>query len=579
MKFHFLFYDHNLDCWLEFKKPLHIFTADSQSEIISTLEKIELLTQQSGFYATGFISYEAATAFDDSLKVKCSLPSEFPLIQFAIFDKPEIVNIKKEHEQAFCAQCYSEISKDEYLKSIGRIKELIADGDTYQVNLTYRNRVNLPVDPLTFFFSITGNDPPPYSCYLQTPYWTICSFSPELFFELDNHVIRCKPMKGTHCRGRDSLEDELFSETLYNSEKNRAENIMIVDMIRNDLGRIAKSGTIKVDKLFAIEKYPTVFQMTSSISAVTDESVVNIFKALFPCASITGAPKKRTMEIISMIEKSPRHLYTGAIGYLAPNRKAVFNVAIRTVLINNRAKSAEYGTGGGVVWDSEANDEFDESISKTSVLFSSSKSFSLFETILWTPENGYFLFDYHLKRLELSSRYFCFKTDMKEVYNRLINEAQSFNSDLSYKVKLEVDRDGFVWCKSAPLDLSYRKSPIRIVLASEPVYSGNVLLYHKTNNRDIYNNAQNKNFDDVLLWNERKEITETTIANVVFEIDGKMITPKLYSGLLPGVFRAFLLDTNAIEEAVVGIDDIKRAKRIFRINSVRKWEECIFEKK
>ena len=265
-----------------------------------------------------------------------------------------------------------------------------------------------------------------YAAYIDTGRYVICSASPELFFKLDGNKIYSHPMKGTAKRGRTTLEDKEQAEWLHNSLKNRAENVMIVDMIRNDLGRIAEIGSVQVPELFTIEKYPTLFQMTSTVQAKTNASLDEIFSALFPCASITGAPKVSTMNIIAELETTPRKIYTGSIGYISPNRKAQFNVAIRTALIDRENKTAEYGVGGGIVWDSTSADEYSEALLKARVLTERPRTFDLIETLLWTPEDGYFLREKHIARMQDSAEYFGFPFSREEFEHQLDQLAEAF---------------------------------------------------------------------------------------------------------------------------------------------------------
>jgi para-aminobenzoate synthetase/4-amino-4-deoxychorismate lyase len=377
-------------------------------------------------------------------------------------------------------------------------------------------------------------------------------------------------MKGTAKRGPTTLEDQKQAGWLSNSEKNRAENVMIVDMIRNDLGRIAKLGSVQVAELFSVERYPTLWQMTSTVTAQTGFSLTEIFRALFPCASVTGAPKISTMEIIDELEATPRNIYTRAIGYIASKRTAKFNVAIRTALIDRERQMAEYGVGGGIVWDSESADEYSEALLKSQILSESQPKFSLLETMLWTPEEGYYLYEKHIDRLLDSANYFDFSISKIRIEERLTELAATFTSP--QRVRLLVDRTGEV--KTESTSFVSKETPLHTHLANQPINSDNIFLFHKTTQRETFENARAvfPDCDDVLLYNERGELTEFTIGNLVVELDGQLVTPPIKCGLLAGTFRAHLLETNQVMERIVPVYRLKDCTKCFRINSIRRWE-------
>jgi para-aminobenzoate synthetase/4-amino-4-deoxychorismate lyase len=415
-----------------------------------------------------------------------------------------------------------------------------------------------------------------YAAYLDIGSHLICSASPELFFHLNGRTLLSKPMKGTAPRGKTLADDRAQMEWLQHSEKNRAENVMIVDMIRNDLGRIAEIGSVQVPHLFEIERYPTVLQMTSTVTAQTNVSFVQIMSALFPCASITGAPKVSTMRFIAELETTPRGVYTGAIGYLTPERIAQFNVAIRTVTIDREAGQAEYGVGGGIVWDSDAADEYRECEIKTRVLTSAPIEFELLEALLWDPLDGYFLIDRHVARLTDTAAYFGFPFDRAALIDRL-EEARRSLPAVDHKVRVTLNRSGNLFVTATALSDISRPPVQRVVLARNPIDSGDVFLYHKTSRRRVYDQARTEQpgCDDVILWNERGEITESCSANVVIDVKGELITPPIECGLLGGTFRSELLAQGQIVERVITIDRLRTAQRLWLINSVRKWMDVV----
>jgi para-aminobenzoate synthetase/4-amino-4-deoxychorismate lyase len=437
-----------------------------------------------------------------------------------------------------------------------------------------------------------------HAAYIDTGRYVICSASPELFFQLDGETITGRPMKGTVKRGRTTVEDQARAEWLKNSEKNRAENVMIVDMIRNDLGRIAKIGSVRVPELFHTERYPTLWQMTSTVTAQTSASLTRIFGALFPCASITGAPKVSTMRIINELETTPRNIYTGSIGYISPNRRAAFNVAIRTALIDRQTSKAEYGIGGGIVWDSTSGDEYSEALLKARLLTESAPEFSLLETILWTPEEGFFLKDQHIARLLDSAEYFDFPISSQPRWSSKPSETEAISrppvpraiveaylSEISanfrspQRVRLLLDRHGQLHAESTPYQPS--EKTVDAHLAAEPINADNIFLFHKTTHREIYEHARAPYPDcgDVLLYNEQGELTEFTIGNLVAELDGQLVTPPIECGILAGTFRAHLLNMGQVVERRIHISELGRCARIFRINSVRRWENVTLHRK
>ena len=376
-------------------------------------------------------------------------------------------------------------------------------------------------------------------------------------------------MKGTTSRGRTTAEDQAQSEWLRHSAKNRAENVMIVDMIRNDLGRIANIGSVSVPQLFEVERYPTLWQMTSTVTAQTDASLTEVFAALFPSASITGAPKVSTMKIIADLESTPRKIYTGSIGYISPQGQAKFNVAIRTALIDREHQRAEYGVGGGIIWDSTSTDEYSEAMLKAQVLTQHPHPFSLLETILWTPREGFFLRQKHIERVLDSADYFDIRLrreTLEEYFDQLTSRFHG-----PQRVRVLVDQDGALSAEYRDFYPLADNAPLKVGLSREPVNSKNVFLFHKTTRRDVYESARKgfEGLDDVLLYNEKGELTEFTIGNLVVELNGQYLTPPISCGVLPGTFRAHLLETGKIQERTIPLEMLSHCTQIFRVNSIR----------
>ena len=462
------------------------------------------------------------------------------------------------------------LTRSEYARALCAIHEAIGAGEVYQVNYTFRLRAPFSGDLLPLFWQLYERQPVPYAAYIDTGAHAIASLSPELFFALDGECITTRPMKGTAPRGLTRADDLQQAERLTRCPKNRAENLMIVDMARNDLGRIARIGSVRVPRLFEAERYATLWQMTSTVVACTDAPLPEIFRALFPAASITGAPKIRATHVIHALERVPRGVYTGAIGVALPHRRAQFNVAIRTLHHDKAAGQLEYGVGSGVVWDSEQVAEYAECLAKAQVLLAPRPEFELLETLLWRRGRGYFLLEAHLQRLCDSADHFGFALDADAVRRQLLTVAERFTAP-RYRVRLRVNRHGAAQVEYAPL--SPERRVWRVALAHEPVNPREVFLYHKTTHRQVYERARaaRPDCDDVILWNTRGEITESTLANVVVRLDGRYYTPPVACGLLAGVYREHLLQRGLLRERVLTPDDLRRAEAVYLINSVRGW--------
>lgn len=560
--------------WLSFENPIRVVEARRIDDVIGCLQLIEKFVEEEGLHAAGFISYEAAAAFDPYLRTHT--PDHFPLLWFGIYNRPEAIQLPSPSSKIILFRWKQSISNTEYRDNIAKIKEYIARGDTYQTNYTFRLNTTFTENDFDLFIALNQTQQANYGAFINTGRYSICSASPELFFLQDGQKIQCRPMKGTAPRGRTAAEDEAMMNWLHHSEKNRAENLMIVDMIRNDLGRIAITGTVRVDRLFEVERYPTVFQMTSSVTARTIAPFSRIISALFPCASVTGAPRVRTMEIIAELESTPRRIYTGSIGFVSPGKKAQFNVAIRTAIIDRWKKLAQYGVGGGIVWDSTPEDEYEECLLKARILTTPRPEFSLLETMLWTPENGYLFLERHLKRLSESAGYFNFPVDIKEARGILTSRANN-RSQIRHRVRLLATGNGIISLEETPYPDHPCLTPVRIKLADSPIDSRDHFLLHKTTHRKIYNDARARcpDCDDVLLWNERREVTETSIANFILERDGELITPPVSCGLLPGTMRSNLIDQGKIREEVILVEDLTKDDKIYLINSVQGKREAV----
>ena len=539
---------------LGFDTPTAEITATHIDEVLPVLEFAER-ESKAGSWVAVMLSYEAAPAFDPVLAVHQA--SEFPLAWAAAFS--EAAEITTTRGATINSNSWvPRVSRAEYDAAVTRIRELIAAGDTYQVNYSFPLSSPFKGDTYAWYRNLCLAQGAQYSAYIDLGRFKVLCLSPELFFERHGDWVITRPMKGTIRRGRWPAEDRELAEWLKQSVKDRAENVMIVDLLRNDLGKVSVPGSVRVSSLFDIERFETVWQMTSTVESTLKDgvSLVELMTALFPCGSITGAPKIRTMEIIRELERSPRGAYTGTIGLLEPGGACVFNVAIRTVVVDGQSNQATFGVGGGVTIDSTAEREYEECLVKSRFLHTSPVEFQLIESML-LEDGEYFLLARHLERLRSSAKYFGFRFSEEAIKSALPQIAVG-----KFKVRLVLWKDGQVETQISRIENA--DSVKHIGLASSSVDSSDRFLYHKTTLRDYHS-------EDVIFWNERGEVTESRIANVVVPIDGELYTPPISSGLLPGTFREQLLAEGKIKERVITIEELRRVKEFFLINSVRKW--------
>jgi para-aminobenzoate synthetase/4-amino-4-deoxychorismate lyase len=564
---------------LRFSSPLTTYSANRLEEVVPLLKAAEA-AGKSGAWVVLMLSYEAAPAFDEALKTHT--PGFLSLAWAAVFDKPVTPETEPPIAREFTAGSYHltawepQVTRAEYSEAVRSIRELIARGDTYQVNYTFPLVATFTGDPKSWYRDLCLAQSAEYCAYVDLGRFKILSLSPELFFERTGDLIRTKPMKGTINRGRWAEEDEELAQMLAESPKDRAENVMIVDLLRNDLGKVSLPGSVQVAKLFEIERFETLWQMTSTVESTLQMGVTfgELMAALFPCGSITGAPKIRTMEIIRELEPFPRGIYTGTIGFIRPGGDCVFNVAIRTVVLDSNTGAATFGVGGGITIDSTAEREYDECLLKSSFLTAPTPRFRLLESILL--ESGeFFLLSRHLERLKASAKYFNFHFPEEQVQCELKRAVATCPGD-RWKIRLLLSKAGEIEINAIQLR-SDRRVPLRVALAAQPVDPNDKFLFHKTTNRSIYYQAlaRRPDCDDVILWNERGEITESSVANVVLPIDGELFTPPQNSGLLAGTFRDQLLAEGKIREQVISVSELKQGRSLFLINSVQKWIEAV----
>ena len=557
------------DSWRIFSSPVEVlFTHDLQN-VREVLNKVQNKVEKKNLIAAGYLSYEAAPAFDSAYCV--NKKGSLPLICFGLFKdyKTEITLESNNHESAEAIEWEIATNQTHYETHLKYIKDQIKLGNTYQVNYTLRKHSKCIANPYGFFLEKVQDAP--YAAFIESDEHTIISTSPELFFKLSDESLICKPMKGTSKRGRTLNEDIALMKELKNSEKDKAENIMITDMLRNDMGKISDTGSVKVLSEFDIEKYPTVWQMTSSVKSQTRASITAIFEALFPCASVTGAPKVSSMKIISEIEDQPREIYTGAIGYIAPNNEAQFSVPIRTILSNKKIDRSVYGTGSGIVWDSEWEKEWDECQNKSAILSVSHQNFELFETMRWDSNRGIFLEELHLNRLKDSAEFYNFKFSHEKINDKLHDYLKNLEPESEKIIRLFLAKDGETRLTTSAYKEHNKDKSQLISLAMQPVDSDDLSLYHKTTIRGIYEDAtgENPDCDDVLLWNEDGHITESTISNIIFKKDSEYFTPPISCGLLGGTYRTHLINQGHLVERIIPKTEINLYSEIYLINSVR----------
>lgn len=551
--------------WLRFSDPLDLLIARRADQVLPCLKELE----RGDGWAVGFLCYEAASALRPRLATHPARAS-LPLLCFGRFAPPRI--IKRPSGGGYRLGTWTpSINHPDYLNTIARINAYLGTGDSYQVNFTFQLRAPFTGDPAGLFRDLVNAQGCAQGAYLDLGDVAICSASPELFFDYRDGLLTARPMKGTRARGLTLADDREQAASLRTSTKDLAENRMILDMMRHDIGSIAEIGSVRVTRPFHIEKYPTLWQMTSTVSGRTQAGLARIFQALFPCASITGAPKVRTMEIIRALEPEARGIYTGAIGVIEPGGQARFHVAIRTAVVerprdHNQPGTVEYGVGGGILWDSDPASEYREALTKAAILTRKHVDFRLLETLLW-DEAGIYLLRAHLRRLRDSARYFDFRCDIRHIQDALCG----LDPDgPRARIRLLVDASGAFEMQILPLTCS--PEPVDLALAPLPVDSRDVFLYHKTTNRAVYEQARAScpQATDVLLHNERGELTETCTANLVFLLDDRRVTPRLDSGLLAGTERARLLAGGEIAEARVTLADLPRIQALWLINSVQK---------
>ncbi len=598
-----------------FLDPVERLVCNPEDHPASFFSKAQERLEQ-GFFLAGYVGYEFGYLLEPIL-AKAFKPrssrnragGSLPLADLGVFKGPKIYDHLTEtfsgdgswpagngsgQEAGFTvANLRLSQKRLEYLQAIHQIKSYIATGDTYQVNYTLKLLFDFSGSLSEFYRSLRRNQHVSYSGLIKNGDRTIITFSPELFFREKDNVISVRPMKGTMKRGRTIAEDRELADLLHHDIKNRSENVMIVDLLRNDLGRLSRMGGVNVQSLFDVETYETLHQMTSSIKGEVNSpvSLEKTFKALFPCGSVTGAPKIRTMEIIRELEADDRGVYTGAIGFVSPAGQAVFNVPIRTVVL--QGNKGEMGIGSGIVWDSDPIDEWEECKLKGRFLTSPAPEFKLIETILWQPQSGYWLFDLHLDRLAESASYFSYPFEREKAREALDEITVNFSTIASAKnqrVRITLAKAGELEITYSALDAKTQpaveppsimgrktnKNLPKVIFSGKTVDSSSVFLFHKTTRRKLYNDERacfvdEKGYYEVFFVNEKGEVTEGSYSNIFMERQGRLITPPVSCGLLPGVLRRYLLQhyPDLVMERKFTQTDLEGAEAVYAGNSVR----------
>ncbi|MFC2061021.1 aminodeoxychorismate synthase component I [Elusimicrobiota bacterium] len=564
--------DNNNHRSLYFNDPVDVLILtdpDKKEQFFSQLE------EASGkYWLAGFFGYEMGYLFEKKFKY-CD-EADFPYALFGVYKEPEIFDHRKNKSvpEKMGSNDYQvsnlrlNTSKSEYIDNIGILKEHISRGDIYQANYTIKYKFNFEGSAYGLYNDLKSRQAVAYNVFAGLGDSYIISISPELFFCKDKEHMEVKPMKGTLKRGRTSAEDERNREFLANDIKNKSENIMIVDLLRNDLAKISQYGSVKAEKLFEVEKYNTLFQMTSTIESRVKSNVIiyELIRSVFPSGSVTGAPKIRSMEIIRDLEKEKRNIYTGSIGFFQPDGSAEFNVAIRTILINK--DKGEMGIGGGIVYDSAAEDEFDECRLKARFLtYDLADGFKLIETMLY--DRGYGNIGLHVERLKSSSEYFDYKFNENDILDGL-NSIESGLGSEKYKVRLTLDKKGEVNVTAEKINSE--EKDYKIIISDKKTDSEDISLYHKTTNRELYNcelkKAREKGYFDTIYLNEKNEITEGSITNVYIKKGDVFYTPPIECGLLNGVMRQIVIKEYSIKEKIITKEELINADEVYISNSI-----------
>jgi len=566
---------------LLFTDPVEIISAETPEEVPAALDRLDAAVN-SGLHAAGFFAYELGYVLEPRLSALMPQNRNVPLIWLGLYKSPaEMTPPEVERWLATHTRSGSyhftdvTLAWDEpaYLERFAEVQEKICAGDIYQLNLTFKARFRLSGSPLTFFLDLRQKQRVAYGGIVDTGKVTVLSASPELFIEQEGRRIATRPMKGTAPRAGTLEADALARRQLAEDVKQRAENLMIVDLMRNDIGRISEIGSVSVTDLFTVETFQTLHQMTSGVEATLKDGIgmAQLLRGIFPPGSVTGAPKIRAMELIAALETEPRGVYCGAIGHISPEGRALFNVAIRTAVVFRDAVG-EMGIGSGIVFDSQGPKEYDECLLKMKFLTDPVKPFELIETMLYEPDGGFALLERHIDRLKTSARYFAYVCDEAAVRQALAGAVAGRTERL--RVRLLLSEPGAVTVTTTPLPAPDPDAVMRFVVSDTRLNSADIFLFHKTTRRDLYDREwqhfhDSAGADEVLYLNEKGELCEGGRTTIFLQRDGRLLTPALSSGLLPGTLRAELIAEGRAVEAVLTLEDLQSAEPIYLGNSVR----------
>ena len=546
-----------------FTQPIKELKTRDLAEVTDLLAQVESYQEQ-GYYVVGYVSYEAAPAFEEKLAVhKAPLLAEY-LLYFTVHDRVETSPIPLTYGEVDLPSKWREqTSAEDYEKAIAQIHHHLRQGDTYQVNYTVQLKQDLSANPFAIYNRMVVEQEAGYNAYVEHDEMAVISMSPELFFEQNDRELTTRPMKGTTQRGVTDQEDLAQASWLEQDPKNRSENMMIVDLLRNDMNRISEVGSEHVERLCQVEQYSTVWQMTSTIKSQLrlDVDLVAIFRSLFPCGSITGAPKIATMEIIKDLEPRPRGVYCGTIGLLLPNGRRIFNVTIRTIQLYQG--KAVYGVGGGITWDSTWESEYREVHQKAAVLYRKQARFQLITTGKISQKSLLFE-DQHLERLTKASRYFAYPFDPEELRQKIEEECQACDSHQDYRLRISLSKSGEMELSRqvlTPLSPTFCKAKLCLQEAD----LNQAFTYFKTTHRPHLSLGK----QEIIYHNAAGELLETSIGNLVLKIDGKLYTPPINLGILSGIYRQHLLGKGQVEEKILTLADLNQAEAVYGCNAVR----------
>ena len=546
-----------------FTQPIKELKTRNVTEVADLLAQVESYQEQ-GYYVVGYVSYEAAPAFEEKLAVHpAPLLGEY-LLYFTVHDSVEKSSIPLTYDEVDMPSNWQEVtSAADYEKAIAQIHHHLRQGDTYQVNYTVQLKQELSANPFAIYNRMVVEQEAGYNAYVEHDEMAVISMSPELFFEQNDRELTTRPMKGTTKRGLTDQEDLDQAAWLEQDPKNRSENMMIVDLLRNDMNRLSEVGSEHVERLCQVEQYSTVWQMTSTIKSQVrpDVDLVEVFRSLFPCGSITGAPKIATMEIIKNLEPQARGVYCGTIGILLPNGRRIFNVAIRTIQLHKG--QAIYGVGGGITWDSTWESEYREVHQKAAVLYRKQVPFQLITTGKISQKHLLFK-EEHIDRLRNAGRYFAYPFNPENLLQRIDAECQACHVEKDYRLRISISKSGDIdLCCQELTPLSPAFCQAQLCLQERSLQTP--FTYFKTTYRPHLTVAK----QEKIYHNENGELLETSIGNLILQIAGKLYTPPVNLGILPGIYRQHLLEKGKVEERVLTLKELAQAEAIYGCNAVR----------